>query len=217
MMNNKAVIFDMDGVLVDSEPIHEEAFELVFDEMGYGDNHGMDFASYYGRTDVELWRDFIDKHHPPQSFEELLSWKQRRLIDLLNERQPIFPEVITLLEKLKPHYKLAVASGSNHAVIGAVLSMRQLRSFFPVVVSVQDVPKGKPAPDVFLRTAELLHVHPKDCWVIEDSIAGIEASLAAQMRVIAIPNTLPKEKLSRATHVVSGYDQIESIINQNGN
>jgi HAD superfamily hydrolase (TIGR01509 family) len=172
----------------------------------------MDFASYYGRTDVELWKDFIAKHHPPQTFEQLLAWKQRCLIELLHKRQPIFPDVVSLLEKLEPHYSLAVASGSNHAVINEVLSMRHLCRFFPIVVSVQDVPRGKPAPDVFLRTAGLLQVRPHDCCVIEDSIAGIEASLAAKMKVIAITNTLPKEKLSRATHIVSSYDQIESIL-----
>jgi len=117
-----------------------------------------------------------------------------------------------LVEQLAPRYKLGVASGSPHAVIDEVLRLENLRRFFPVVVSVTDVGKGKPAPDVFLRTAELLRVAAKDCCVIEDAAVGIEAALAAGMDVIAITNTLPAGKLSRASRVVKHYAEIEALL-----
>jgi HAD superfamily hydrolase (TIGR01509 family) len=207
-----AIIFDMDGVIVDSEPLHERAFLEVFAEMGYGDTHGINFADYYGRSDKALWLDFIAKHHPPQPFEELLAWKQRRLVELVVAEKPIFEGLPELVEKLAPRYKLGVASGSPHAVIDEVLRLENLRRFFPVVVSVTDVGKGKPAPDVFLRTAELLGVAPKDCCVIEDAAVGIEAALAAGMGVVAITNTLPTEKLMRASRVVKHYSEIEALL-----
>ena len=209
MDKSETIIFDMDGVIVDSEPLHERAFLDVFAKIGYGQTHGMNFEAYLGRSDRALWLDFIDRHHPPQSLDHLLAWKQQRLIELLRQLKPIFPPVQSLLEKLHRRYRLALASGSAYAVIDEVLAMQNLRRFFEVVVSVQDVPRGKPAPDVFRRTADLLQVAPSQCWVIEDSAAGVEAALAAGMRVIAITNTLPREKLARATRVVRNYAEIE--------
>ncbi len=211
-MNAKAVIFDMDGVIVDSEPLHERAFREIFQVMGYGETHGMDFSAYYGRSDIALWLDFVAKHQPPQTLAELIEWKQGHFIDLIRQKQPIFLAVEPLLEKMQAHYALALASGSKHIVIDEVLAMRRLKRFFPVVVSVEDVRRGKPAPDVFLRTAELIKVRPGECWVIEDSAAGVEAALGAGMKVIAITNTLPADQLARATHVVKDYEQIEKLL-----
>ena len=208
----QAVIFDMDGVIVDSEPLHERAFHDVFGEMGYGETHGMDFPAYYGRSDRALWEDFVAKHHPPQALEELIAWKQRRLIALLGETQPIFAGVEGLLRDLHGRYPLALASGSVHAVISEVLAMRDLRRFFRVVVSVQDVPRPKPFPDVFLRAAELLGIEPGRCCVIEDSAVGTQAAVAAGMTVIAITNTLPASQLAHAHHVVSRYEEIQALL-----
>ncbi|MHC1764116.1 MAG: HAD family hydrolase [Verrucomicrobiia bacterium] len=208
----KAIVFDMDGVIVDSEPVHEQAFRDVFREMGYGETHGIDFPRYYGRSDRALWVDFIELHQPPWSLEELTEWKQRRFLEMIRRDQPIFNGLPELLEKIAPHFKMAVASGSLHPVIDEVLAMRNLRRFFPVVVSVQDVPRGKPKPDVFLRAAELLEVAPGDCCVVEDSAAGVEAALAAGMAVIAITNSLSAEKLARATRVVGTYTEVERLL-----
>jgi HAD superfamily hydrolase (TIGR01509 family) len=202
----------MDGVIVDSEPRHERAFREVFEQMGYGETHGMDFPQYYGRSDRALWIDFIAKHQPSWSLEELAEWKQRRFLEIIRHEQPIFTGLPELLEKLSPRYRMAVASGSFHPVIDEVLQMKNLRRFFPVVVSVQDVPHGKPAPDVFLRAAEMLDVPAPRCCVIEDSAAGVDAARAAGMAVIGITNSLSAEKLTRATHVVQNYDAIERLL-----
>jgi HAD superfamily hydrolase (TIGR01509 family) len=212
MKHLEAIIFDMDGVIVDSEPCHERAFREIFHEMGYGETHGMDFEAYLGRSDRALWRDFIEKHKPSQSLDELAAWKQQRFLEMIKRDQPIFESLPELVEKLSRRYKLAVASGSFHPVIDEVLAMKELRQFFSAVVSVQDVARGKPAPDVFLRAAQLLNVPPWRCCVIEDAAAGVEGALAAEMSVIAITNSLMADKLSRATHVVQGYDEIEHLL-----
>jgi HAD superfamily hydrolase (TIGR01509 family) len=206
---SKAIIFDLDGVIVDSEPRHEQAFLDVFRELGYADRHGVHFPDYYGRSDLTLWVDFIAKHQPPQPIEELAARKQDRFLELIRAEQPLFDGLPELVEKLAAHYPMAVASGSQHPVIDAVLAMRQLRRFFAAVVSATDVKRGKPAPDIFLRAAELLGVAPVDCCVVEDSTAGVEAALAAGMIVIAITNTYPAEALSRATRVVRTYAEME--------
>jgi HAD superfamily hydrolase (TIGR01509 family) len=212
MSRFSAIIFDMDGVIVDSEPRHERAFREVFHEMGYGETHGIDFPAYYGRSDRALWQDFIQKHNPAQSIEELTDWKQRRFLEIIRDEKPIFEDLPELVQRLSQKYKLALASGSFHPVIEVILSMEGLRQFFPVVVSVQDVARGKPAPDVFLRAAELLKVAPAECCVIEDAAAGVEAARAAGMTVIAITNSLPKEKLAHAHHVVATYGEIDQLL-----
>lgn len=212
MNHFQAVIFDMDGVIVDSEPAHERAFREIFHEIGYGETHGMEFAEYYGRSDRALWLDFIEKHRPIHSLDELAQWKQRRFLEMIKQDQPIFESLPELVEKLSRRYKLAVASGSFHPVIDEVLAIKNLRQFFPVVVSAQDVVHGKPAPDIFLRAAELLQIRTNACCVIEDSAAGVEAALAAGMKVIAITNTLVADRLSRATHVVASYEEIERLL-----
>lgn len=207
-----AIIFDMDGVIVDSEPLHEQAFREIFHEMGYGETHGVHFPDYYGRSDLALWQDFVARHRPPQPLEELCDWKQRHFLQILRQAQPVFEGLPELVAKLAARYPLGLASGSLHPVIDEVLGMRGLRQFFPVVVSVQDVAHGKPAPDVFLRAAELLRVPPDRCCVIEDSAAGVQAALAARMTAIAITNSLPAQKLRHAHHVVNNYDEIQRLL-----
>jgi len=208
----KAFIFDMDGVIVDSEPLHERAFREVLEEIGYGQTHGIDFPAYFGKSDLVVWRDFIARHRPAQPLEELLARKEEKFGVLLRQEEPIFSGLPELLTNLSSRGPLALASGSRHPTINAVLALRGLRRFFRVVVSSEDVPHGKPAPDIFLRTADLIEVAPKDCCVIEDSASGVEAALAANMEVIAITNSLPAEKLARATRVVQTYREIEQLL-----
>ena len=207
-----AVIFDMDGVIVDSEPRHERAFLDVFALMGYGQTHGVQFEHFIGRSDRAVWLDFIARHQPKQSLDELTVWKQSRVIEILRREQPIFEGLPELVAHLASRHRLAVASGSVHPVIDEVLAMRALRQFFPVVVSVQDVAHGKPAPDIFLRAAALLGVEPAACCVIEDSAAGVTAARAAGMTAIAITHTLSADKLSHAHHVVRTYGEIERLL-----
>jgi len=212
MKGFEAIIFDMDGVIVDSEPLHERAFRETLAEIGYGQTHGIDFPAYFGKSDLVVWRDFIATRRPAQSLAELLARKERRFVELLRETEPIFDGLPQVLEKLSARYRFALASGSRHVTINEVLALGRLRRFFPVVVSSEDVAHGKPAPEIFLRAAELLNLAANDCCVIEDSTAGVEAGLAAGMTVIAITNSLPPEKLARASMVVGTYKEIERLL-----
>lgn len=207
-----AVIFDMDGVIVDSEPWHEQAFCDVLRDLGWGDTHGLRFADYVGRRDHDLWIDFIARNRPVQSLEELLALKRNRTLDLLRRQQPVFPGLPELLEQLYSRCPLALASGSERPIVEAVLELGKLRDCFRVTISGNDVTNGKPAPDIFLETARRLGVAPQDCWVIEDSKPGVAAALAAGMRVIAITNTHPAKELSHATVVAKTYEEIASLL-----
>jgi HAD superfamily hydrolase (TIGR01509 family) len=201
----------MDGVIVDSEPRHERAFLDVVREIGFADSLKLKVADYIGRSDKDLWIDFVALHKPSQPLEELLAMKRRRVVEIIGLEQPLFDGLPALIDKLASRYPLALASGSERAVVEAVLSLANLRRFFPVTVSGSDILRGKPAPDVFLRAAELLRVNPADCWVIEDSKPGVAAALAAGMQVVAITNTHPGAELGNATRVVQTYTEIERL------
>jgi HAD superfamily hydrolase (TIGR01509 family) len=212
MTGCQAVIFDMDGVIVDSEPRHERAFLEVVRALGYGDNHGLRFADYVGRADQELWVDFVAKHKPPQTVAKLLALKRQRILEILRREQPLFDGLPELVEKLARKYRLGLASGSERLVVDEVLALEGLRRFFAVAVTASDVKRGKPAPDIFLHAAALLGVKPNGCCVIEDSKPGVAAALAAGMQVIAITNTHPAAELANASYVVSTYEQIERLL-----
>lgn len=207
-----AVIFDMDGVIVDSEPRHERAFLEVVREIGYAGRHGLQFSDYVGRSDQELWLDFVARNRPKQRAEELLAMKRKRLVEFLRREQPLFAGLPELVERLAARYPLALASGSERPVVEEVLRLGSVGRFFSVVVTDTEVARGKPAPDIFIRAAQLLGVAPTACCVVEDSKPGVAAGLAAQMRVIAITNTHPAGELRDATHVVRTYAEIGELL-----
>lgn len=209
---DRAVIFDMDGVIVDSEPRHERAYLEVVRRLGYGETHGLRFENYIGRSDKELWIDFIELHKPTLTLEQLLALKRQRVLEILRLEQPLFEGLPDLIRKLSLRYKLGLASGSERPIIEEVLRIDGLSRYFQAVVSGSEVAHGKPAPDIFLRTAELLRVAPEACWVVEDSKPGIAAARAAGMKAIAISNTHPAAELIDATHVVSTYQEISCLL-----
>lgn len=202
----------MDGVIVDSEPRHERAFYEVLREIGYGASHGIRFADYVGRRDQELWVDFVAKHQPPHSLEELLARKRERVLAIIRREQPLFPGLPELVAKLAARVPLGLASGSERQVVEEVLNLGGLRRFFRVTVSGSDITRGKPDPQIFLQTAALLGLAPEECWVIEDSKPGIAGALAAKMRVVAIANTHPAEELQAATVVARTYEEIGRLL-----
>jgi len=208
----EAVIFDMDGVIVDSEPLHKQSFLEVWEAMGYRDNHGIHFPDFYGRSDRVVWEAFIEKHHPEQTIEELIGLREERLIRMLRDRKPLFDGVVPLIQHLTTRYPLGLASGSIHRVIDEVLAMQNLRSFFNDVTSSEDVSEPKPSPEIFLLSANRLRISAENCCVIEDTVNGIKAAKAAGMNVIAIPNTFDSSSLAEAGAdlICDDYSQIES-------
>ena len=214
MSQFEGVIFDMDGVIVDSEPYHSQSFPEIWKEMGYEDCHGMHFPDFYGRSDRVLWETFIEKHHPPQPIEELLALREERLIQLLRDKQPIFNGVPELLQRLADRFPLAVGSGSAHSIINEVLSIRDLHLYFRCTVSSEDVEQPKPAPDIFLLAAKRLGVARNKCCVIEDTVSGVLAGKAAGMTVLGITNTFDAETLIQAgaNYVFEDYFSIGNTI-----
>lgn len=206
------MIFDLDGVIADSEPLHQLSFERLFRELGLDPEGTSDWHRFVGTSDRHVLLELLEGRDVGRSVEALLARKGEIFLDLLREREPLFPQIPALVEALAARYALAVASGSLRTAIAGVLELRGLHRYFRHAISVQDVAHGKPAPDLFLRAAAMLGVPPAAAVVIEDSFAGVTGARAAGMRVIGITNTSTAERLRDADAVVSNYDEVRKLL-----
>ncbi|MFE6281306.1 HAD family hydrolase [Streptomyces sp. NPDC057877] len=187
-LGDLAVIFDLDGTLVDSEPAYYEAGRLTLAEHGVVDFSWADHERYVGISTYETVSDWKRRYGIAASAEELLAAKNRRYLALAGEGTRAYPEMRKFVELLDTEgVAMAVASGSSPEAIAAVLAATGLDAQLRTVVSADEVPHGKPAPDVFLEAARRLGVDPAHCVVVEDAAPGAAAAHAAGMRCIAVP------------------------------
>ena len=197
----KAVIYDMDGVLIDSEPLWKIAMEEVFHEVGCNLTR-KDFEKTVGlRLDevIHYWYAQIpwEKHGPDAVLQMIIA----RMQVLIGDHGEPLPGVIDSLEFFKARgLKIGLATSSYQVLIDTVLDVLNIRSFFEKTHSAEYENYGKPHPDVYINTAKMLGVNPLDCLVIEDSINGVIAGKAARMHVICVPEKThsPNPKLSLA-------------------
>ncbi len=183
----KAVIFDMDGVLVDSEPLLFEAERVLLAELGAELTEEIK-KPFIGMGGHEVLQALLD-HFGLEADVVALGRHKGEIYLELARTVPGFAPTAELARALHADgIPLAIASGSSYEGIAICLAAIGLTDAFPVQVSVSSVAHGKPAPDVFLAAAGQLGVDPGDCLVVEDAIHGVEAAIAAGMRVIAIPS-----------------------------
>ena len=187
MMRLAAVIFDMDGVLVDSEPLHLRAAQAALGDRGPSFTE-RDSRAFFGATDEEMLRVLRILFDLPTPTVDLVEAKQRQLVAMIRREAQPLPGVPAVLRWLRDSgVLLALASSSSRPVIAAVLSTLSLGDVFRTVVSGDEVACGKPAPDGFLMAARRLGVDPDACLVVEDSRNGVLAAKAAGMTVAAVP------------------------------
>ena len=210
--NIQAIIFDLDGTIVNSEPLHEQTFFELFEKLGHKHDHGINFAKYLGTSDEAVWIDFLKKHPQDKSLNELLHWKQEEYLKIARQKNPVFSGATEMIQELSQDYKLSIASGSRHEVIETMLKLAKVDHLFPVKVSSEDVENGKPDPEIFTMTADKLGVDPCSCLVVEDSIHGVTGANAAGMKTIAITHSFKAEDLSHAWRVVSTYLEILNLL-----
>lgn len=198
-----AVIFDMDGVLIDSEPLWKIAMEEVFKSVGCSLTR-KDFQKTVGlRLDevIQYWYEHTGwENATPKEVEEAIV---RRMIELLNENGTPLTGVIETLEFLKlKGKKIGLATSSYAVLIDTVLNALFIRQYFDFTHSAENESHGKPHPAVYLTVADQLQIQPKKCLVIEDSLNGIISGKAARMTVVCIPEKShsPEPKLSLADY-----------------
>jgi len=214
----RAVILDFDGVITDSEILHLRAFNRVLAQYGIEITTKDYYKEYLGLTDVDCFKLLIHKG--------LLEAEQQQIEDLVKQKNLIFEEmaktegqiikgVRDFLQMLKENnVPMAICSGAVRAEIELILEQARLRPFFEVIVSTEQVRKGKPHPEGFLLTLQKLNrnvtdpILPNQCIAIEDSHWGLEAAKAAGMHTIAVTNSYDAEQLKMAERIVTQLNEL---------
>ena len=181
------VIFDLDGVIVDSEQVWDDVREQLVRERT-GRWHEGAQAAMMGMSSTEWSRYMHDELLLPESPEEINTEVVRRMLERYRESLPLLDGAVDAVRRLADEFTLGVASSSNRPLIEAVLDGAEIAACFAVVISSEEVARGKPAPDVYLEVAQRLGVEPARCAAVEDSSNGLRAAHAAGMRVLALPN-----------------------------
>ena len=186
--NIEAVIFDMDGLIIDSEPLWRKAEIQAFKDIGFQFTEEMCIQTMGMRIDevVHYWWKKIKWEKPSE--KNVVDSIQSKMIDLIQKDGALLPGVLDALKLLKEKkIPIALASSSAMILIKAVVESLDIKDYFNVIHSAEKEPAGKPDPAVFLTAARMLEIEPKKCLVLEDSKAGMEAGLNANMKTIVIP------------------------------
>jgi HAD superfamily hydrolase (TIGR01509 family) len=183
----EAVIFDLDGVLLESEEVWDAVREELVRERG-GRYDAEVQRAMMGMSSVEWSRYLHEVAGVPDEPEEINAEVMRRMLAAYGERLPLLPGAVEAVRRLGERFPLGLASSSNRVLIDRVLETAGVAALFRATVSSEEVAQGKPAPDVYLETARQLGVAPGLCAAVEDSHGGIRSAHAAGMRVVAIPN-----------------------------
>lgn len=208
-MKNIAAIFDMDGTMVNNTPYHLKSWQALFKKYGLGD---LQQQTYY--TEIS-GIPIID------TLKSLFAdADQATLKSLLKEKEGLYREFYTpyitpvnglenlLIELKNAGFKLAIASSATVDDIDFVLNHISVRQYFDVIIDGNHVSKGKPNPQIFLKAAADLNILPQDCVVFEDSLAGIKAANAAQMKVVGITTGQPADKLQPSNLVITDFTEL---------
>jgi HAD superfamily hydrolase (TIGR01509 family) len=209
-MSIKAVIFDMDGVIVDSEPIESLAWEKVLAEYGIKPIYEQ-WGLIHTVGGIPTIRDIINKHNLPEEDIEIIRVKKRGFYEeQINKGISPMPGFVPLLKILKIHkLKVGVASTRNEHQVKVVIRKLKFEKEFDGIAGFSEDVRRKPAPDIYLKTATKLGVEPKLCVAFEDSETGILAAKRAGMKVIAVPNQYTMyQDFSKADKIVDSLSEI---------
>ena len=206
----RAVVFDFDGVLADSEPLHLAACQEVFAAIGVTLTREEYYARYLGYDDETMIRVLAhDRGWTPDARQiaALLAEKARVFDQVIERTNVLFPGAATCIDRLARDYPLGIASGALRHEIQVILRRACLDRHFSFIVASGDTPNSKPAPDPYARAAHLHAVPPENCVAIEDSRWGIESAKAAGLKCVGITNTYAADELHTADAVVASLDE----------
>lgn len=215
----QAVIFDCDGILVDTEPLHYRAFQKVLVPLGLGHDYKTYLESFVGFDDRDA---FIyaftqaERELSPETLARLIEGKAVALEEIIRHGVPSFPGVVELVGELKEKgVPMAVASGALRHEIEAFISSLGLNGAFRVIVSADQVKKSKPDPETYLLAFERLGqvlgccLDPKRCIAIEDTRAGIRSAKSAGLAVVAVTNSFPANELAEADKIIGSLLELD--------
>jgi HAD superfamily hydrolase (TIGR01509 family) len=214
-----AIVFDFDGVLADSEPLHLRAFQETLATAGITLTAEDYYARYLGYDDEGAFKAVLadaGRLLDGQDLRALVDDKSRRLPALLSAPGVLMPGARACVERLAQARPLAIASGALRREIELVLEARELRAPFSVIVAAGETPRSKPHPDPYARAVALLGeqglvppaTQPAQCVAIEDSHWGLVSAREAGLRCVAITSSYPRETLGEADHVIDSLDEL---------
>ena len=206
----EAVVFDLDGVLIDSEPVWEQVRRQLVAERG--GHWTADAQRQLMGMSTGEWARYLSEDLgvglPPETVARLVI---ERMAARYTERLPLMPGAVEAVRRLAAHWPLGLASSSPPSLIGTVLDAASLRACFAAVMSTEQVARGKPAPDIYLAVAGQLGPPPQRCAAVEDSSNGLRSAAAAGLRVIAIPHPRyppDPDALGQAAAVLPGLAEL---------
>ncbi len=205
-----AVIFDMDGVLIDSGPIHFKSWKRLANEIGVKFTKDY-FNNSFGKQGIPILKDLVGKEKGRKKLEEWVELKEVYYREMIKKNLKPLPGVINLIKNLKQNFfKLGIATSGPIENVNLILENLNINKYFDCVITANDIKNGKPAPDVFLMVSRKLNIPPTCCLVIEDAPVGIEAAKKAGMKCIALTTTHKKEELLQANLVINNLTKINS-------
>lgn len=217
----KAVIWDMDGVIVDTAPHHFSAWRKVFQKRGIKFTEE-DFRRNFGQRNDTIIRNTLGELTSQNGIDAIAREKERKFRKAVRQNIKPLPGAIELIKSLGQHgFKLALASSAPIENIKLLTKGLGIDNCFHAIVSGRDVTEGKPSPQGFLLAAQRLGVKPGNCIVTEDAIAGITAAKRAGMYCLAVTNTHPRPSLTEADLVVDTLEAVtvndlEELLNLSG-
>ena len=204
-----AILFDMDGVIVDNNQFHKSAWQQFCTNNGFNFPEDEMNKHVYGRTNKDILNFLFGKELQPEEIDRCGEEKEHIYREIYKPHIKLLKGLIDFLKKAKENnIKLAVATSAPKTNLDFVLGNTNIKQFFDVLVDDSFITHGKPNPEIYLKTADLLDIPAKKCIVIEDSLSGIKAGLNAGMKVIGVTTTHAVEELSTAHHVINDFNEL---------
>jgi beta-phosphoglucomutase len=202
----KTVIFDLDGTLIDNNSYHRQTWEKYLEKIGKRISEEEFNANMNGRTNADAIRYIFGKEIAEKEAMKYTLEKEALYREIYQPFIKPVPGLIDFLETLKSkNIPMAIATSGIQPNIDFMFENIPIEKYFKAVVNSSHIKRGKPDPEIYLKTASLLDVPPQNCLVFEDAVVGIRSAKAAGMKVIAIATTQPKEELSEADIIVDDY------------
>mgnify|MGYP002128935251 CR=1 FL=1 len=212
----EAVIFDMNGIIIDDEHIHEGAFRETVKPFGISLDHQSYHECCAGRTDQAGYESIATKYGLDLPIEALLLEKSNQYLSLFPGMKKVYPGILECISRLSSDYILALTSSSTRTEVELITKEFNIQEKLKVIVSGNDVKVGKPDPEPYLLTCKLLQIQPSEAVVIEDSASGVKSAIAAGCKCIAVTTTHTNSQLltNKPTQILDNFDQIDtSLIN----